>query len=117
MKYLIIITLLAIASCNPLNFGDTKLIHLESDQMDINFECNDKIVADWSGWFEWAKKDNSYKIDHLGVRVYKTDDRVKIRYTLKDGYQTEASYPDKNYNKISECIPDTILFTNLKVWY
>lgn len=126
MKHLIIVTaFLIFNSCNPLDFGKTKLVHLESDQKNVSFECNDNIVADWSDWFDWSYKDGSYQIDKIGIKVYKQGEKVRIRFTMFDledksipVYQTEASYNVENYERIMKKIDvDSIVFTNLIVRY
>jgi hypothetical protein len=117
MKYLSIITLLAVVvGCyNPLSFGDTKLIHLESDQCAIDFECNQEIVDQWKGWF--CVKDQSFEIDQLGMRGYKKNGSFYIRFTLKSGHQETAKYDMGNYSKFVGLVQDSVVFTNLKVWY
>ncbi len=126
MKYLIIITLcMLLNSClNPLDFGNTKLVHLESDQKNISFECNDKIVADWSEWFKWSKEAGVFKVDKIGLKIYKSGDKVRIRYTLfpteefDSYYQKEASYKSDNYNRIVDYLGlDSTVLTNLEVRY
>ncbi len=50
---IIIITALLLNNCNPLNYGKTKTVNLESDEITISFECNEDVVAEWSddrGW-------------------------------------------------------------------
>ena len=124
MKVLLLtVVLLVVGSgcLNPLDFGSTKMVHLESDQMTKDFECNDKIVSDWSEWFKWSEKDGVFCIGKMGVKVFERSNKMVIRFTHyypnNPPNQDEAVYNKNSKSKIFEVVQDSILFTNLKVWY
>ena len=124
MKYLILLLTLLVIGCNPFNYGDTVELKFQDENYYYSFDCNKETADRYMGMYQKTdyNKGNGLEFKKVGLKMFDRKDSIVVRVTYYDYLIAQDEFTlSRNmliYNAVKRYLSsDTLMCSNLRVWY